>query len=133
MSTAISMNRPLAALKAVFVPDPASLPVRKGKLLYKLLSVFLVLSIGPLLFAGYQLIRVGDNYIQKQIIGVKLGIAQKVASSVNSYMEDKKNALQIVHKSSDFLSMNPQRQSTVLSNVMNAYPVFMRMAVVDLD
>jgi len=133
MATAISMNRPVAALKAVFTPDPVAPQIRKGKLLYKLLIVFLVLSIGPLLIAGLQLIRVGDNYIQKQIIGVKLGIAQKVASNVWSYIEDKKNALQIVHKSSDFLTMSPRRQSDILGNVMNAYPMFMHMAVMDLD
>src|ERR1051326_7901255 len=105
MATAIPMHSTLAAQKAVFEQDPTG-EIRRGKLLYKLLVVFLLLSIGPLLVAGYQLIRVGDNYIQKQIIGVKLGIAQKVASNVTSYMEDKKNALQIVHKSSDFLAMN---------------------------
>ncbi len=127
------MNRSVAAQKAVFDLDLAVREVRRGKLLYKLLVVFLSLSIVPLLVAGYQLIRVGDNYIQKQIIGVKLGIAQKVASNVNSYMEDKKNALQIIHKSSDFLTMNPRRQSDILGNVMNAYPMFMRMAVIDLN
>src|SRR5207302_4647190 len=133
MATVISMNPSIKAQRAFIEQDLVVHEIRRGKLLYKLLGVFLLLSIGPLLVAGYQLIRVGDNYIQKQIIGVKLGIAQKVASNVESYIEDKKNALQIVHKSSDFLSMNPRRQSEILSNVMNAYPMFMHMAVVDLD
>ncbi len=133
MATAISMNRTLTVQKAVSDQDLVVQEIRRGKLLYKLLILFLSFSIVPLLIAGYQLIRVGDMYIQKQIIGVKLGIAQKVASSVTSYMEDKKNALQIVHKSSDFLTMNPRRQSDILSNVMNAYPMFMRMAVIDLN
>src|SRR5258708_8268034 len=131
---AIPMNPALAASTTILQEDlVTSREIRRGKLLYKLLIVFLSLSIVPLLVAGYQLIRVGDNYIQKQIIGVKLGIAQKVASSVTNYIEDKKNALQIVHKSSDFLTMKPQRQSEILSNVMNAYPMFMRMAVIDLN
>ncbi len=133
MASVIPMNPALAAQKDVFVQDLMVREVRRGKLLYKLLSVFLLLSIIPLMVAGFQLIRVGDNYIEKQIIGVKLGIAQKIASNVTSYMEDKKNVLQIVHKSSDFLSMNPRRQSEILGNVMNAYPMFMHMAVMDLD
>jgi signal transduction histidine kinase len=132
MATAISMEHSVAASKAVLEED-LMVEVRRGKLLYKLLIIFLSLSIVPLLVAGYLLIRVGDNYIQKQIIGVKLEIAQKVASSVTSYMDDKKNALQIVHKSSDFLAMNPRRQSEILGNVMNAYPMFMNMAVIDLN
>lgn len=111
-----------------FVAEP-----RRGKLLYKLLVVFLSLSIIPLLVVGFQLIRVGDAYIQKEIIGVKFGIAQKVAGNVTSYLEDKKNTLQIVHKSSDFLTMNRRRQSEAISNVMNAYPMFMRMTVIDMD
>ena len=133
MATALTMNQTVAPSKAVIDIDLSDPAVRHGKLLYKLLVVFMSLSILPLLVAGYQLIRVGDSYIQKQIIGVKLGIAQKVASNVKSYIEDKKNTLQIIHKSSDFLTMNPQRQSEILGNVMNAYPVFMHMAVLDLN
>lgn len=87
----------------------------------------------PLLVAGFLLIHVGNKIIQTQIIGVKQGIALKVASNVTDYLQDKKNTLQIVHKSSDFLTMNPHRQSEILSNVMNAYPMFMRMAVIDLN
>src|ERR1035438_2100975 len=116
MVTAISMEHPVAASRAVLEED-LLVEVRRGKLLYKLLVVFLTLSIVPLLVAGFQLIRVGDNYIQKQIIGVKLGIAQKVASNVSSYIDDKKNILQIVHKSNDFLTMNPRLQSDILGNV----------------
>jgi signal transduction histidine kinase len=104
----------------------------RGKLLYKLLVIFLGLSIVPLMLAGFELIRVGDNYIQKESRGVKMGIAQKVASNVASYMDNVKNILQVVHKSSDFLTMNPARQNVILGNVMNAYPMFMRMAVVDM-
>jgi signal transduction histidine kinase len=133
MAAVIPMNRALPARKSVFQEDLMAQEVRRGKLLYKLLIVFLCLSILPLLVAGYQLIRVGDDYIQKQIIGVKLGIAQKVAANVTSYIEDKKNTLQIVHKSSDFLTMNPRRQSDIMGNVMNAYPMFMHMAVIDLN
>src|ERR1035438_5457286 len=102
MATALTMNPTVAAPKAVVDLDLSDPAVRHGKLLYKLLVVFMSLSILPLLIAGYQLVRVGDTYIQKQIIGVKLGIAQKVASNVISYIEDKKNVLQIAHKSSDF-------------------------------
>lgn len=106
---------------------------RRGKLLYKFVAGALLLSLAPLLLVGFQLIRVGESYIQKQIVGVKLGIAQKVAGDVMGYIDDKKNTLQIVQKSSDFLSMNPIRQSEILNNVMNAYPVFMRMTVINLE
>lgn len=106
----------------------------RGKLLYKLLVVFLFLSVGPLILAGFQLIRISDDFIQKESRGVRLAIAQKVASNVASYMtENVKNILQVVHKSSDFLAMNPRRQTEILGNVMNAYPMFMRMAVLDLS
>jgi signal transduction histidine kinase len=134
MATQAIFMEPTAIMtKVVLDAQFATGEVRRGKLLYKLLLIFLPLSLVPLLVAGFQLIRVGDNYIQKQIIGVKLGIAQKVASNVDSYLEDKINTLQIVHKSSDFITMNPPRQTEIMSNVMNAYPMFMRMAVVDIN
>src|SRR5436190_18382798 len=133
MASAIPMASTVTAQKAVFAEILAAREIGRGKLLYKLLAVFLALSLGPLLLAGFQLMRVGDNFIQKQIIGVKLGIAQKIASNVNSYIEDKKNALQIVHKSSDFLAMKARRQSEIMGNAMNAYPMIMHMAVMDLN
>src|SRR5262245_60683219 len=99
MSNVLSMNQSTTVHNAMVEDEVLLQEVRHGKLLYKLLIVFLSLSIFPLIVAGYQLIRVGDNYIQKQIIGVKLGISQKVASNVLSYIDDKRNALQIIHKS----------------------------------
>jgi signal transduction histidine kinase len=115
-------------IRAVRTPSGAP----RGKLLYKFLALFLGLSIIPVVLAGYLLIRVGDNYVQKESRGVKMAIAQKVAANVAGYMDNVRNILQVVHKSSDFLTMNPRRQNVILSNVMNAYPMFMRMAVVDL-
>jgi len=129
---AISMDTALSSEQAAEIRQDLETRVRRGRLLYKLLTVFLVLSVVPLLITGVQLVRVGDRAIQKQIIGAKTGIAQKVAANVTSYLEEKRNTLQIVHKSSDFLAMNPQRQREILSNVMNAYPMFMRMQVMDL-
>jgi signal transduction histidine kinase len=105
----------------------------QGKLLYKLLVVFLGLSIVPLMWSGIALIRLSDNFIQNESRGVKMAIAQKVAFNVATYMDNVKNILQVVHKSSDFLTMNPHRQNFILGNVMNAYPMFMRMAVFDLS
>lgn len=126
------MDSELSAEQASEIRIDLETKIRRGKLLYKLLTVFLALSVVPLLITGFQLVRVGDQAIQKQIVGAKTGIAQKVAANVTSYMEDKRNTLQIVHKSSDFLTMNRNRQTEILSNVMNAYPMFMRMQVMDL-
>lgn len=111
----------------------AGQPAKKGKLLHKLLLLFLSLSIIPILAARFFLIGVSDFYIQKESRGVKLGIAQKVAGNAAAYMENVKNILQVIHKSNDFLAMNPRSQKAILSNVMISYPMFMRMAVVDLQ
>src|SRR6185437_11258314 len=94
---------------------------RRGKLLYKLLPLFLSLSLIPLLLVGYLLIRVAEDRIQIESRGVKLEIAQKVGANVAAYIQDLRNILSVVHKSSDFLAMHPRRQSDILSNVMNAY------------
>src|SRR5438105_4132162 len=88
---------------------------RLGKLLHKLLIVFLLLSLVPLLMATFLLVRLGDR-IKGQIVDAKAEIAQKVASNVWLYLEEKKNTLQVIHKSSDFLTMNPLRQSEILNN-----------------
>src|SRR5437773_5598237 len=121
------MQQTVRVVKAIEVFDGvrAGRAAPRGKLLHKLLVVFLGLSILPLVWAGFQLIRISDNYIQKESRGVKMGIAQKVAGNVTGYIDNVKNILQVVHKSSDFLTMNPHRQNAILGNVMNAYPMFM--------
>ena len=122
---------PFSSLSEKFRAVALRLP--RGKLLYKLIVVFMGLSIVPVILAGFTLIRVSDSTIQKESRGVKMGIAQKVAGNVSGYVDNVKNILQVVHKSSDFLTMDRRRQNVILSNVMNAYPMFMRMAVVDLS
>jgi signal transduction histidine kinase len=119
------------AISAMATAD--AVPASRGRLLHKLLAIFLALSILPLLLAGYQLIAVGEHYIQNQVIQVKKAIAQKVASNVISYLDDKVNVLRIVQQSKDFLTMEPSHQKFILSNVMQSYPIFMRMKVVDLS
>jgi signal transduction histidine kinase len=132
-TTVVTLNPAGSSAKSWTDPSTMETTVRHGRLLHKLLVVFLSLSLIPLVLTGLWLTSVGEHYIQKEIVGVKLGIAQKVASSVAGHLEDLRNTLQIVHKSSDFLTMNPIRQSEILSTVMNAYPMFMRMTVIDLD
>src|SRR5262245_28060789 len=93
-----AFSLPFRAAPAASVADGlmANPPARRGRLLYKLLVIFLGLSIVPLMWAGFVLIRVGDNYIQKESRGVKMGIAQKVAGNVAGYLENVKNILQVV-------------------------------------
>ena len=55
------------------------------------------------------------------------------ASNVVSYLDDKRNVLQIVQKSSDFLTMDPRHQKPILTNVMLAYPMFMQTKVLDMN
>src|SRR4029077_4102289 len=132
MDSVMAMNQPVNARMAVLkgMVEPRAPRV---KLLYKLLVVFLGLSIVPLMLAGYELMKVGDNYMQEEIRAVKENVAWKVAGNVASYMDNVKNILQVVHKSSDFLTMDPRRQTVILSNLMNAYPMFMRLAVVNMS
>jgi signal transduction histidine kinase len=123
--------RPAAAPAAPAKPAPSA-PLPQGKLLYKLLGVFLGLAILPVLLAGTLLKRVGDNYVQKESRGVKLGIAQKVAGNVAASLTNVKNILEVVQKSNDLVAATPRRRTEILGKVMDAYPLFMRLEVVDL-
>src|SRR5258708_34979357 len=132
MANVISMQHNGASLRSSVNPAAGG-RTPSGKLLYKLLVVFLCLSIVPLIWAGFALINVSDNYIQKESRGVKLGIAQKVAGNVAAYLANVKNILEVVQKSNDLLAANPKRRAAILGNVMDAYPLFMRLEVIDLN
>ncbi len=106
----------------------------RGKLLHKILPLLLALSVVPLLLAGYQVLRVSRAYVEEEEIGrVQVGIAQRVSGNVSAYVENARNILQVIHKSGDFLTMDPRRQTVILENVMNAYPMFMQLSVLNLQ
>lgn len=126
------LKQNLAAVRGLTSAPPGA-GASKGKLLHKVLILLLAISIVPILVARFFLIGVSDFFIQKESRSVKLGIAQKAAGNVAAYMDNIRNILQVVHKSGDFLTMHSYSQRAILSNVMNAYPMFMRMAVVDLQ
>src|SRR5438445_13437461 len=106
----------ISGFSSTMIDDATAADSRpRGKLLHKLLPIFLALSLFPLGIAAYQLFGV-LSAVQSASTAVKLGIAQKVASNVASYLDNVKNILQVVHKSNDFLTMNPHRQSAILSN-----------------
>ena len=65
----IAMNGALDGATADAVRTELDHKIRRGKLLYKLLLLFVALAVFPILFMGWRVIREGERAIQEQIIG----------------------------------------------------------------
>ncbi len=104
---------------------------RKGKLLYKLLIIFVGLAIIPLLAVRIRVLQVGQLSMKKECLKIQLEIARRSADTVNSFIKDIKNILFVIQKPKEFVAMDITKQRVILENLMKSYPTFMKLAVID--
>lgn len=104
---------------------------RKGKLLYKLLIIFVGLAIIPLLAVRIRVLQVGQLSMKKECLKIQLEIARRSADTVDSFLKDIKNILFVIQKPKEFVAMDITKQRVILENLMKSYPTFMELAVID--
>jgi signal transduction histidine kinase len=106
---------------------------KKGKLFYKFLFVFLMVSMVPLGIVGYYLVNLSRETLNDAIIkdqeALAVGFADTVASSVNSF----KNVLLEAAHRSDFASMDIAQQQATLNSIMQLHKAFLDVSVIDVD
>ncbi len=104
---------------------------RKGKLLYKLLIIFVGLAIIPLLAVRIRVLQVGQLSMKKECLKIQLEIARRSADTVDSFLKDIKNILFVIQKPKEFVAMDITKQRVILENLMKSYPTFMKLTVID--
>ena len=106
---------------------------KKGKLFYKFLFIFLMVSMVPLGIVGYYLVNLSRETLNAAIIkdqeALAVGFADTVANSVNSF----KNVLLEAAHRSDFASMDISRQQSTLNSIMQLHKAFLDISVIDID
>ena len=107
-------------------------PKKKGRLFYKFLFIFLVVSLVPLSIVGYYLINLSQQTLNKAISRDQEALAVGFADTVLSYITNFRNVLFDAAHMEDFSSMNTGRQQALVNHIMQLHPVFLEISVIDL-
>jgi signal transduction histidine kinase len=110
-----------------------SAPVKRGKLAYKFLFWFLLISIVPIGVVGLQLVQVSQKVLKEESLRTEQSQAVGFAETVNSYITTFKNVLSVASRLEGFSSMDPVQQQRHLNRVMQQHSPFLELSVFDLN
>jgi signal transduction histidine kinase len=106
-------------------------PRKRGRLFYKLLLIFLIVSLVPLGIVGYYLVSLSQVTLNRAISRDQEALAVGFADTVSSYIVNFRNVLSDAAHLADFASMDTAKQRGLVSHIMQLHPAFLEISVVD--
>jgi len=106
-------------------------PKKKGKLFYKFLFVFLIVSLVPLGIVGYYLINLSQVTLNRAISRDQEALAVGFADTVSSYIINFRNVLFEAAHLENFSSMNVTKQQARIEHLMQLHAAFLEISVMD--
>ena len=106
-------------------------PKQRGRLFYKLLLIFLIVSLVPLGIVGYYLVNLSQITLNRAISHDQEALAVGFADTVSSYIINFRNVLSDAAHLEDFASMNSAKQQSLVSHIMQLHPAFLEISVVN--
>jgi len=106
-------------------------PKQRGRLFYKLLLIFLIVSLVPLGIVGYYLVNLSQITLNRAISRDQEALAVGFADTVSSYIVNFRNVLSDAAHLADFASMNVEKQRSLVSHIMQLHPAFLEVSVID--
>ena len=108
-------------------------PRKRGRLFYKLLLIFLIVSLVPLGIVGYYLVNLSQITLNKAISRDQEALAVGFADTVSSYIINFRNVLFDAAHLEDFASMNVPKQQGLVSHIMQLHAAFLEISVMDAN
>lgn len=105
--------------------------MKKGKLFYKFLIIFLVVSLGPLGYAGWYLINLSQDTLKESILRDQKSLAVGFAGTVHDYVMAFRNVLFDTARLEEFSLMDISRQRTTINRLMQLHAAFPEISVFD--
>ncbi len=106
---------------------------KRGKLFYKFLIVFLMISLLPLGIVGYYLVNLSkitlNRAISKDQEALAVGFADTVANSIISF----RNILYEATRIDNFANMNKEKQRDLVNRLMQLHAAFLSISVIDVS
>ncbi|OGS07345.1 MAG: hypothetical protein A2270_06045 [Elusimicrobia bacterium RIFOXYA12_FULL_51_18] len=106
-------------------------PKKRGRLFYKFLFVFLIVSLVPLGIVGYYLVSLSQVTLNKAISRDQEALAVGFADTVSSYVINFRNVLFDAAHLQDFASMDAAKQQALINHIMQLHAPFLEISVMN--
>ncbi|MBI2363118.1 MAG: cache domain-containing protein, partial [Elusimicrobia bacterium] len=103
----------------------------RGKLAYKFLLWFLLISLAPMGVVGWHLIDISQSVLKEESLRHQQSLAVGFAETVSNYISTFKTVLTIASRLEGFATMDPVKQERHLNRVMQQHPAFLEVSVFD--
>ncbi|MDT8285898.1 MAG: hypothetical protein RQ748_02210, partial [Elusimicrobiales bacterium] len=101
---------------------------KRGRLFYKFLFVFLIVSLVPLGIVGYYLVNLTQVTLNKAITRDQEALAVGFSDTVSTYITSFRNVLYDAAHLSDFVSMDVTKQQNMVNNIMQLHAAFLEIS-----
>jgi len=108
-------------------------PKKRGRLFYKFLFVFLIVSLVPLGIVGYYLVNLSQVTLNKAISRDQEALAVGFSDTVSSYVINFRNVLFDAAHLQDFASMDAAKQQALINHIMQLHAPFLEISVMDAN
>ncbi len=107
------------------------LPSQRGRLAYKILLWFLIISLIPMGVAGLYLIDISQASLHQQILGTEKSLAQSFAETVYKYIATYRDILEESAALPQFASGNKSEEQFYLKHLMSLHVAILELSVLD--
>jgi len=104
---------------------------KRGKLFYKLLLIFLIVSLVPLGIVGYYLISLTQVTLNKAITRDQEALAVGFSDTVSNYVISFRNILYESAHLEDFYTMNMEKERSMVNHLMQVHSAFLEISVIN--
>ena len=108
-------------------------PKKRGRLFYKFLLIFLIVSLVPLGIVGYYLVNLSQVTLNRAISRDQESLAVGFADTVSSYIVNFRNVLSDAAHLEDFASMDKVKQRGLVDHIMQLHAAFLEISVIDAN
>ncbi|TPW19177.1 MAG: integral membrane sensor signal transduction histidine kinase, partial [Elusimicrobia bacterium] len=103
----------------------------RGKLAYKFLLWFMLISLAPMGVVGWHLINISQTVLKEESLRHQQSLAVGFAETVSNYITTFKTVLTIASRLEGFAQMDPVKQERHLNRVMQQHAAFLELSVFD--
>ncbi|MEQ1918569.1 MAG: ATP-binding protein [Elusimicrobiota bacterium] len=103
----------------------------RGKLAYKILFWFLLISLAPMIFVGWHLVGITQQSLRKETLAMQESLAVGFSDTTYKYVTTFRNVLTETAGLEDFISMNPGKQQQYLNRILQIHFAVLELSVLN--
>ncbi|MBI2385024.1 MAG: HAMP domain-containing protein [Elusimicrobia bacterium] len=103
----------------------------RGKLAYKILFWFLLISLAPMIFVGWHLVGITQQSLRKETLAMQESLAVGFSDTTYKYVTTFRNVLTETAGLEDFISMNPVKQQQYLNRILQIHFAVLELSVLN--